>query len=184
MRNVHGEGEKRVICSLCGKGFSTLLRAQKHEEVCQATSSNGQDIPQQKKEAKKEFQCPKCLKKFAGKGLLNIHTMRIHSNVRPFICGQCSKGFKTKSELTKHEGTHGESSLQCDLCELKLANPATLKHHRMTHTGERPHLCPYCHHGFIQPNDCKKHILKIHGVVVPKGMNVRAFSDLLSKEDE
>ena len=182
MRSVHGEGEKQVICSFCGKDFKTLLRVQKHEEICQETQS-GQDKPQEK-EAKMEFQCPKCPKKFVLKGQLKPHMRRIHSIGRSFICGQCGKGFKSESEVDKHKTTHEEKKLKCDLCDLKFRASKHLEQHRMRHTGERPNVCPYCHHGFIQLSVCKSHILKIHGVVVPKGMNMKTFSDSLSKEDE
>ena len=46
--------------------------------------------------------------------------LRIHSNTsRSFICEQCGKGFKVKSDLQHHMKTHGEKSLPCNLCELK-----------------------------------------------------------------
>ena len=44
----------------------------------------------------------------------------------------------------------------------------------MTHTGEKPYVCPFCQHGFIQRAPFKRHVLHMHGVEVPKG-NVRLF---------
>ena len=106
---------------------------------------------------------------------------RIHSNAaRACICDQCGKGFKTKEEVNTHMKTHGEKTVQCDLCELKFRNNSNLKKHRMRHTGERPNVCPYCQHGCIQIGDCKAHIRKVHGVVVPKGMSMKTFCESLS----
>lgn len=43
------------------------------------------------------------------------------------------------------------------------------------HTGEKPNVCPYCNHGFIQTGTCKQHIFKVHGIEVPKGMGMKQF---------
>ena len=176
MRNEHGEGEKRVLCSHCGEGFETLLRAQRHE-----ISHHGRKCDEEVPPKKMEYQCPECGRKFNGKALLKKHLFRIHSNAaRSCICEQCGKGFKSEEALKNHIKTHGEKTVQCDLCELTFRDKTDLKKHRMRHTGERPNVCPYCQHGFIQISDCKKHILKVHGIVVPKGMSMKVFCDSLS----
>ena len=43
--------------------------------------------------------------------------------------------------------------------------------HRMTHTGEKKYVCPYCSHGFIQNGPFKRHIISIHEVEIPKGQH-------------
>ena len=179
MRTEHGEGEKQVICSHCGQGFETILRLRKHE-ISHHGGNDGHGAP-----SKETYQCTECGKKFKSKGQVKIHMLRIHSSAaRSFICAQCGKGFKTDGEMKQHMNTHGENTVQCDLCELKFRNKANMVMHRMRHTGERPNVCPYCHHGFIQLGVCKSHILKIHGIVVPKGMTMKVFCDTLSKDPD
>ena len=173
MRNEHGEGEKEVLCSYCGESFATTFRARRHERI----HHRRQDgiVPSQK-----EIQCTECGKKFKVLAQLKNHMLRVHSSARPFICEQCGKGFKSEWEVQEHMKIHGEKTIQCDLCELKFRTKYHLQKHRMRHTGERPNVCPYCHHGFIQLSVCKSHIQKIHGIVVPKGMNMKTFCDSLS----
>ena len=130
--------------------------------------------------SQKELQCTECGKKFRLLARLNEHMLRLHSSARPCICEQCGKAFKTERDVETHMKTHGEKTVQCDLCELKFRKKDNLRKHRMRHTGERPNVCPYCHHGFIQLGVCKSHIKKIHGIVVPKGMNMKTFCDSLS----
>ena len=163
-----------MLCSYCGKGFDTILRAQRHE-VTEHGKKDGREVNL------KSYQCTECGKKFRGKAQVKAHMMRIHSSAaRSCICEQCGKGFKTESEVKTHMTTHGEKTKQCDLCELKFRNNKSLKQHRMRHTGEKPNVCPYCNHGCIQIGDCKNHILKVHDIVVPKGMSMKTFRDSLA----
>ena len=45
---------------------------------------------------------------------------RIHTEVKPHRCGQCSKTFSTKANLRMHERIlhAGEKSYQCEFCDI------------------------------------------------------------------
>ena len=165
MRMVHGEGGKEVLCTVCGKGFPTVSSARIHE---------------QRHGAKYDFQCPLCPKSFMDKGNLKKHIL-LHSGLRSFICDVCGNGYKDRTGLKLHMATHGEKTIQCDLCEQRFKKRKTFENHRMIHTGERPNVCPYCQHGFIQISACKQHIFKVHGVEVPKGVGMKKFIEGLEK---
>ena len=53
-----------------------------------------------------------------------------------------------------------------------------------TDAEEGSFTCPYCEHGFSLSNPCKQHILKVHGVEVPKGMSIQQFRETVSKDAE
>ena len=73
-----------------------------------------------KKKGCQDFQCPKCRKKFAGNGVLNLHMRRVHPRVESFTCSQCGKGFKSKDELVKHDlMTHGLDSAYAKQSQVK-----------------------------------------------------------------
>ena len=179
---------REVICAFCGKGFKTQLAARMHEnqhhgQNRQGEMGKGEGSPADKGSRNNDYQCPVCRRDFDTKAQAQRHMLRIHSGAaRSFICEQCGKGFKVKSDLQHHMKTHGEKSLPCNLCELKFRTLNSLKHHRMTHTGERPNVCPYCQHGFIQIGACKSHVLKVHGVEVPKGISMKKFTEGLSSK--
>ena len=180
MRRVHGEGERKVLCTFCGKGFSSLSAARSHESNFHAKT--GCEVAASAAAGKKDFQCPVCLKRFRQKATLKAHILGLHSDDAPrsFICDQCGSGYKSKINLKNHIKTHGEKNVQCEFCELKFRSKNTYHNHRMIHTGERPHLCPYCKHAFIQSSACKQHILKVHGVEIPRGMFLGTFLKGLS----
>ena len=41
-------------------------------------------------------------------------------------------------------GANGKPSVQCPDCHKVLADPSSLYRHRKIHTGEKPHVCPFC----------------------------------------
>ena len=175
IRREHGEGEKEVLCSHCGKGFDTFARAKRHE-ITHHERKDSTESP-----SKKEFQCPECGKKFSMKAHVQSHREQVHSiGAISQMCDLCGKEFKNEAALKTHMKTHMEKTVACDLCELKFRTLENMRKHRMRHTGERPNVCPYCKHGFIQLGVCKSHILKVHGIAVPKGMNMKTFCDSLA----
>ena len=54
-------------------------------------------------------------------------------------CNHCSKTFKIKSFLDKHQLTHSwEKQYQCTNCNKVFAEKTHLVYHLRTHTGEKP----------------------------------------------
>merc|ERR1711937_192679 len=41
-------------------------------------------------------------------------------------------------------GDNGKPSVECEECHKVLADPSSLYRHRKIHTGEKPHVCPFC----------------------------------------
>ena len=41
-------------------------------------------------------------------------------------------------------GDNGKPSVKCEECDKVLADPSSLYRHRKIHTGEKPHVCPFC----------------------------------------
>ena len=74
----------------------------------------------------------------------------------------------------------------CEFCEKKFISRGTYLHHRMTHTGEKPHVCPVCNMGFIKITACKIHAKRHHGVIIPKGISPKVFIEkkMLNKHPE
>lgn len=55
-------------------------------------------------------------------------------------------------------------SFVCEFCGRRFNQKHHLRHHKYTHTGERPYFCPFCDQTFTQTSSRNKHIKTIHPV--------------------
>ncbi|KAF8580259.1 hypothetical protein K439DRAFT_1619910 [Ramaria rubella] len=64
-----------------------------------------------KEDPSRRYVCdnPGCEERFDRPSSLEIHK-RSHSGEKPYICDQCGKGFTVKSNMRRHERTHGATS--------------------------------------------------------------------------
>ncbi|GLG94470.1 Protein suppressor of hairy wing [Gryllus bimaculatus] len=77
---------------------------------------------------------------------------------KPFSCATCGAAFRHRSNMLRHQLTHGaQKPFGCELCGKRFTQSGNLKHcgkgfarasklsaHRPVHTGERPFACGVC----------------------------------------
>jgi DNA-directed RNA polymerase subunit RPC12/RpoP len=82
--------------------------------------------------------------------------MSVHNKNRPFVCGDCGKGFAVKERLRLHVRIHtGEKPFACDDCPKTFARNGQLVQHKRSHTGQRPYKCNLCNSKFTSSGNLK-----------------------------
>ncbi|KAI5643516.1 hypothetical protein NE865_04500 [Phthorimaea operculella] len=115
--------EKKHLCDMCGKNFSSKRSVLSH--LAQHTAE------------KRVYSCGLCDKTFTQSSYLHSH-MRLHSNERPFKCDFCPLPFKSKSDLKVHvNAKHRPASLPCNVCgRLYTTQSLLTKHQRKYHPNQ------------------------------------------------
>ncbi|XP_026468904.1 zinc finger protein OZF-like isoform X2 [Ctenocephalides felis] len=105
----------------------------------------------------REYICKYCGKDFVYKCGLESHE-RIHRSEKPFTCKYCNKSFKQKMGLHVHKRLHtGEKPYQCQICSKTFNQVAHLHSHLLTHTGEKKFECNVCHKRFALSEGLRYH---------------------------
>jgi hypothetical protein len=73
----------------------------------------------------KDFECPKCHKKFSNKSDLNRHDKTVHLKLRDHVCEVCGHKDDAKPALPENDMLPH----QCELCEWRFPNLNFLAYH-------------------------------------------------------
>ncbi|RVE65510.1 hypothetical protein OJAV_G00117380 [Oryzias javanicus] len=162
-------GQKLHRCAQCGTGFAHKSSFQRHMQkhavekgrthtcpACQLEFWGEQAFQRHRCCAlKKTFQCSVCPETFQCRQTLANHE-NLHPGARDFVCESCGERFLSATSLAVHRVTHvqnedgllnkggGDEAFTCDVCGKGCSHRSALKHHMLTHTGERPYVCETC----------------------------------------
>lgn len=91
-------------------------------------------------------------------GTQPFFNIRESTQVKPYECKDCEKGFMWNSDLAQHQKVHtGEKSHECTDCRKSFICKAHLIRHQRIHTGKRPYKCNDCGKVFSQNSVLIKH---------------------------
>ena len=90
-----------------------------------------------------QFRCENCTRSFKTWTGLSHHRTRWHSDSRSLQCEICGEGLANALHRESHLRMH-RSSHVCGECNKKFLSAAHLKKHQITHTKDRPFVCPTC----------------------------------------
>jgi len=98
-----------------------------------------------------------CSKGFRNKNKIKRHELT-HTGEKPFQCSLCDKWFTRKQDVKRHKLTHtGEKPFQCSFCDKQFSQKEKAQRHELTHTGEKPFQCSHCDKWFARKGDIKMH---------------------------
>ncbi|KAI5706492.1 hypothetical protein M8J75_008637 [Diaphorina citri] len=110
----------------------------------------------------KPIVCDQCSKQFRTVSQLKVHIVSVHDNVRKYGCEYCGHAFACSSNLAQHIRIHtGEKPYVCELCGNRYAQSASLYSHKLTHAQDRCHVCTECGRAFHRITRLNQH-LKLH----------------------
>lgn len=123
--------EKRFVCNLCGKDYSTAGAVKTHLHI-----------------HKGKHKCPTCGKSFPSKFQVEVH-VRIHTGEKPYVCEYCGKRFAYDKGLALHTSVHtGVKPYKCDECNYSTTSRSYIKNHKSVHRTEKPFVCEICGQGY------------------------------------
>ncbi len=163
---IHGP-RKVFNCKDCDKTFTNkgnlnrhrLIHKGFHKKECPICHGHFSEISQHMKvhSGEKNHVCPECSRAFTQKGNLDRHILNVHTENTKKQCHIC-KGFYVDLKAHLTFGPHSENIYECTTCGLKLATPASLRKHLMTHENIKT-KCTICKKEFA---DIKRHTKIMH----------------------
>ena len=118
---VH-ERKNNFTCEKCDMMFTQKHSLMRHYKIVHEEG---------KKETKKIYKCPICIRIFGQKAHLRTHISSIHEGKKPFKCSLCDTSFSLKQTLQKHIASvhEGKKPYKCDICKTSYAQRGHLKSH-------------------------------------------------------
>jgi hypothetical protein len=115
----------------------------------------------------KDFECPKCHKKFSLKGDLNRHDKTVHLKLREHVCEVCGRAFGLNANLQAHIRMRHDKirSAPCFQCGKTYSSDTNLMTHvRTVHDGviANPRPCPKCDYVADCPSRLSRHFIARH----------------------
>ncbi|XP_076427146.1 zinc finger and SCAN domain containing protein 4C [Peromyscus maniculatus bairdii] len=110
----------------------------------------------------KPYKCEECSRTFKYPCNLSVHQKK-HRKERSFVCTHCLKAFYQVSDLRNHEVIHmPEKPFPCSTCGRSFSHKTNLQAHERIHTGEKPYTCSLCYHRFRQSSTYHRHLRNYH----------------------
>ena len=148
-------GQKDFKCSVCHRTYFTKSGLQAHLRQLHAPPSS--------KDQSSGFSCKDCHVKCLTRYELMMHRKLVHAGVMyGERCSQCSKSFKTLTELKRHTiSDHSNRAFPCPQCPHKSKTKDKLDRHMLSHSVTRESFqCLHCQKKFVFKNSLKKHLEK------------------------
>ena len=98
---------------------------------------------------------------FQKKSNLETHKKTVHLKLTEFRCKYCSKMFKAKGNLDRHQLVHTGSRFVCDVCDKVYTDLNNLNRHKLVYVNTLFN-CNVCGKRFSR-KDSLSHYKKLHG---------------------
>lgn len=116
-KECNNDTGKMFSCRECTRSFPRIIQLRAHERHCL-------------KEKRGEPTCTICQKKFSTWHSAYQHMDHIHYKIKPFICHECGKQFRSQKEVDEHLLRHENNKpYSCDLCKKRFPSRISIRQH-------------------------------------------------------
>ena len=167
-------GVKAFKCDQCGTKYGREESLKRHLmvhskkkpyscSICPKTFSRSEYlVAHLKAHSRSKHICDKCGIVCSTKFNLSVH-LKVHTNVKPFVCELCNKSFLRNDFLDNHmEVVHKKNKPKCDICGKKFSRMDVLKRHEKMHMNVS-FDCKFCMKSFTRKDRLLAH-KRTHGI--------------------
>ncbi|XP_030211088.1 oocyte zinc finger protein XlCOF6 [Gadus morhua] len=145
---LHGAAARDFVCEVCGKSYVSAASLCTHRVAHLLGQRGGEG---QGQEVTMEACCIQLVLGCSDAGALQEHLRRKHTTTTvaaaatEFVCEVCGKGCSHRSGLKHHMLTHtGEREFVCETCGKRCSHASALQNHMRVHTGQKGGRKPVC----------------------------------------
>ena len=141
-------GQNMLMCELCSKSYQSPSGLRVHKAVAHAPEG--------------KYKCQQCTATFFYSPALEAH-MAKHTNVHPYYCSNCGRGFTYKQSVTRHEqeGICNKKArpltYTCTKCQKRCSSKVRLAEHIKGKHGEKKHIMCVCGKTFSWKQSYNRH---------------------------
>lgn len=106
------------------------------------------------------FHCQLCPRKYVTKHKLKEHMMR-HEGIKNHVCPVCGLKKTTLNELKVHLNYHTREKLYpCKICPSVFTSVGNMsRHYKIVHCGIKAYACTHCDRSFGKSETLKHHVM-------------------------
>ena len=163
--NMHG-----IICGFCKTGLSGKKELQQHlgvgfDNKYRCKVKQDMEMVKLAQSGLTNHVCNVCGKGFKYKSNLTRHGV-VHTKERLFVCDQCNKSYTDGQVLARHKKSFHEGvKYECQECGEQFSEKSVrTRHYRRVHLKEKMYKCPKCGVQFFLNYGLIHHMMNVHSL--------------------
>lgn len=173
--SIRHDKKRPFPCNVCNKTFAFKQGLERHEvihskvqpykcEHCEVSFSTPSKLARHltAHAGRRPYPCRLCPKSYLLSHHLTRHVRSHKDAPGTFKCFNCSKVFKSRSDLVYHSAIHATQDLVCPLCKESFGSLKDVTDHIKSHTEGEQFACEFCDLIFTTEGGLSNHTANEH----------------------